>query len=408
MDVARTVKRLIPASGSVKVIYRRAKKDMPADQEEITALVEEGIEIIEHVDIKEIKDINGDLYSLIMQRMKPGEKDTSGRNRPVAIDGSEFELIVDTLIPAVGQDLEIFINDSKLLKTQAGSFETQIENVFIGGDAHHGAATIIKAIADGRFAANEMIKKYNSVHGISDNKIEKAVTENELSYKKTQRRYGVPVREISLSDRKDFKLVQFPMTESEVKEEASRCLYCDEICNVCTTVCPNGANYSYTIEPAGYALQKIKVESNGEFSILEDKKIELTQKYQIVNIGNWCNECGNCATFCPTSGAPYKDKPKLYLTRDAFSTEDKAYYIEKFVGMTTIYYRERNELFELSKSGDFFMYKTNQYAVSLFADSLQVKDVKILSDSIAEIRLEKALKMALLLDNISHLAFERN
>jgi putative selenate reductase len=403
MDVARTVKRLIPETGSVKIIYRRAKKEMPADQEEITALLEEGIEIIEHVDIKEIKSINGDLYSLVLNRMKAGAKDESGRSRPVIIDGSEFEMEFDTLIPAVGQDLDIFIKDKSQLNTKVDSFETQIENVFIGGDAHHGAATIIKAIADGRFASKEIFKKYEEQNSVSNHQYKKEIGLNELMVKKSVRQFGIPVRETSLSDRHNFKVVQFPMTEAELKEEASRCLLCDEVCNICTTVCPNGANYSFSMKPVKYHLQKIAVDISGKTQIEEDSIFEISQEHQIINIGNFCNECGNCETFCPTSGAPYKDKPKFYLTRSSFSEEEKGYFIEKTAGLSTILYRNKKENYELSRSGDFYLYKTRDFAVSLYADTFRIKDVKVFENGLSEIKIENAVKMSVFLKELSDL-----
>jgi putative selenate reductase len=406
MDTARTVKRLISENGKVKIIYRRAKKEMPADQEEITALLNEGIEIIEHADIKEIKSINGNLYSLVLNRMKAGEKDSDGRSRPVVIEGSEFEMEFDTLIPAVGQDLDIFISDKNLLKTKSGSFETQTENVFIGGDAHRGAATIIKAIADGRFAAEEIIKKNGKQDVVSTRQNAKKIALDELMAKKSVRLFGVPVRETSFADRHNFKVVQYSMTEPELREEAARCLLCDEVCNICTTVCPNGANYSFDMKPVKYHLQKISFDKDGNTKFIDDGFFEISQKHQIINIGNWCNECGNCETFCPTSGAPYKDKPKFYLTRESFAEEEKGYFIEKTAGLMTILYRNRNENFELSRSGDFYLYKTQQFAVSLQAKTFKIKDVKVFENGLFEIKLENAVKMSVFLNALSNLYFE--
>ncbi len=403
MDVARTAKRLIHENGSVKIIYRRAKKEMPADQEEIISLLEEGIEILEHVDIKEIKSINGSLYSLVLNRMQAGEKDESGRSRPVIIEGSEFEMQFDTLIPAVGQDLDIFIKDKQQLVTKFGSFETQIENVFIGGDAHHGAATIIKAIADGRFAAQEIRKKYEKQNSVSNIQIQKEIGLNELMVKKSVRQFGIPVRETSLSNRHNFNVVQFPMSDAELKEEASRCLLCDEVCNICTTVCPNGANYSFEMNPVKYNLQKIIVDTAGKSQIEEDSIFEISQKHQIINIGNFCNECGNCDTFCPTSGAPYKDKPKFYLTHSSFSEEETGYFIEKTAGLTTILYRNKKENYELSRSGDFYLYKTHYFAVSIQITDFRVKDVKIFDKSVKEISLVNAVKMSVFLNKLTDL-----
>jgi len=116
------------------------------------------------------------------------------------------------------------------------------------------------------------------------------------------------------------------MTEKDAQKEAQRCLLCGDICNICVTVCPNRANVSYTIEPVEYLLQKA-VNRDGGVEIIEDKPFRLTQPYQVFNIADFCNECGNCRTFCPTNGAPYKDKPRICLTGESFRAEPHAFFI---------------------------------------------------------------------------------
>ena len=99
------------------------------------------------------------------------------------------------------------------------------------------------------------------------------------------------------------------------------------MCSICTTVCPNLANRCYNITPCTFTLQKAARTENGEIQYSDDGSLEIKQKYQIINIANFCNECGNCNTFCPTSGAPYRDKPRFYLTVSSFNQAEEGYFL---------------------------------------------------------------------------------
>jgi len=93
---------------------------------------------------------------------------------------------------------------------------------------------------------------------------------------------------------------------------------------VCTTLCPNLALQHYEIEPVKFDLQKVE-----DGKITGDSVFEINQKSQIIHIADWCNMCANCETFCPTSGAPYKEKPHLYLNKTTFATERDGYYYDE-------------------------------------------------------------------------------
>ena len=145
------------------------------------------------------------------------------------------------------------------------------------------------------------------------------------------------------SEIKSFDLINRTLTKEEAVAEASRCLLCDELCDICTTVCPNAANYSYKTESVEYQMQKAIFSSAENYSLIDTGKFEVKQKNQVLNIGNWCNECGNCSIFCPTSGDPYKDKPKFYLTAETFNQEKSGYFIEKIAGYGDIRYQCRRQ-----------------------------------------------------------------
>ncbi|HPI30760.1 MAG TPA: FAD-dependent oxidoreductase, partial [Bacteroidales bacterium] len=138
IDVARTAKRIVGSKGKVSILYRRTLRDMPADAEEIIAAMNEDIEIIEHILPEKIISENNMMTGLVCSKMRPGASDASGRAAPVKIEGSEHTLDFDTLIPALGQEIVMDFLVEAPKRPEANSFKTQINGVYIGGDALRG------------------------------------------------------------------------------------------------------------------------------------------------------------------------------------------------------------------------------------------------------------------------------
>ncbi len=165
MDAARTAKRL--GAEDVYIVYRRAEEQMPARSEEIHHAGEEGIEFKLLNNPVAIHGKDGRVARMECQQMKLGEKDDSGRRRPVPIEGSNWMLDLDTVIIAIGQNPNpLLTSNTKDLKTKSwGGIEvnddqqTSREGVYAGGDVVTGAATVIKAMGAGKTAA-ENIKNY--------------------------------------------------------------------------------------------------------------------------------------------------------------------------------------------------------------------------------------------------------
>ncbi len=326
MDAARTAYRMVGKDGTVTIIYRRTIKEMPADHGEIKAIQEEGITILELMSptkvLSEGSEVTG--LELVMTELK--DPDASGRPRPVEIEGTHFNLSFDTIIPAVGQELHIKFVDHHLLKTKKGSYETKIKNVLIGGDAMRGASTMINAVGDGKNVATEIMRKSRVRPEVMFNTTPKKVDIEALKLLKVRRSFPPKIQQTALSDRKTFNVVISPLKKEEAMAEASRCLQCDEYCSVCTLVCPNHANYTYETEIRSYPTFEIYVEQD-EISLVQNGRFKITQKYQVLNIADWCNECGNCTTFCPTSGVPYKDKPRVFFNAKSFARSKNGYLV---------------------------------------------------------------------------------
>lgn len=265
MDVARAAKRL-PGVENVRLIYRRTKRYMPADEEELQLAIEDGVEFLEL--LAPVGAENGKLKCSVMEL---GAPDASGRRSPVDTGRTE-EYPADTIIAAIGETIDTSLYaelgvemdakgrpvvDANMMTTEAG--------VYAVGDSRRGPATVVEAIADSAKAAA-------AIAGISyDKYAEENVAADEKLYTAKK---GVQSRDTS-------------------KAPDDRCLGCPTVCEVCTDVCPNRAN--------------VAIHVPGKC------------KAQIIHVDGMCNECGNCEVFCPYKGGrPYKDKFTLYWSEEDF------------------------------------------------------------------------------------------
>ena len=258
MDTARAAKRTKGVE-HVYLVYRRTKRYMPADEEELIMAVDDGVEFMEL--LSPVKLENG---KLLCKVMKLGDYDASGR-RGVTETGEEKEIPADTVIAAVGERVPtafyqacgINVNDRGRAIVNEETCETSRPDVYLIGDGLGGPATVVEDIGDALRAAQAII-------GETLVKDREPDTEEETIYS----------RKGNLSDQRDDR------------EESNRCLDCSGICENCVEVCPNRANISI--------------------------RVPGMEKHQIIHVDYLCNECGNCRSFCPYDSAPYLDKFTLF------------------------------------------------------------------------------------------------
>ena len=257
MDAARLALRA--GAESSTLVYRRTKKYMPADAEELELAMADGVKFLELVSPVEQKD-----GKLLCRKMKLGEPDESGRRSPVDT-GETVELLCDTVISAVGErvdDDELAAYGIHVGEKGRPSFATNLPGVYTAGDVFRGPATVVEGIADAAAFAEEVV---GHAH-------EAAIPEK-----------AIPSRESCIAKKG-------VLCES-AKREGDRCLSCNTVCQVCADVCPNRANVVIAL-PDG--------------------------RRQILHVDRMCNECGNCAVFCPYDSAPYKEKFTLFHDRAGF------------------------------------------------------------------------------------------
>ena len=233
IDSARTALRLGPEK--VIILYRRTRDAMPAYAEEVQDALDEGVELVELVaPVRFVGNKGGKLTKIECVRMKLGDFDKNGRRRSVPIEGSNFYMEVDNVIPAVSQYSDLpFIKRSEIGVTPWGTFlidndtmMTTMEGVFAGGDVVRGPDTVIQAIADGKNAAIA-IDKYLGGSGklnkgapidIPDQYSDDEVVE----HKRFEVNMLDPVERVE-----SFDEVVLGYHKLRAMAEAMRCLHCD-------------------------------------------------------------------------------------------------------------------------------------------------------------------------------------
>jgi len=398
MDAARSSLRLVGEGGKVTIVYRRTIDQMPADWEEIEAAQAEGIEIRELIAPVALTETN-DHLSMTCQKMKLGDKDASGRPRPVAIPDSDFIFETDYVIPAVGQSVAFDFLDVDDLKIDPETQATSLPNIYAGGDAVRGAYTIVAAVGDGKRAAQSITSEATGKNRyISNLKKKAAPAVQKINF--SRRDYGSAVSGFTPHHDQPVKTL---LTPEQAQAEAARCLFCDEFCDVCVTVCPNRANLAYPVDSVNIDIPIVS-QQNGVTKIEYNGKLIVDQPTQIANITDFCNECGNCTTFCPTAGDPYLDKPRISLSAASFADQIESYWLQP----DRLDYKFTTGKTRLKANGDKLVWDGELLTVVLDKKTLVVERIEWNVNDDQSVSLEPALKMAVLWKGLCRLPQFKN
>jgi putative selenate reductase len=335
VDCARSAFRL--GADDVTVIYRRSTAEMPALPEELAGLHEEGIPVEELVTPTRVVANGGRMTALRCLRNRLGEAGPDGRPRPEPVEDSEFEIQLDGLIVAIGQraDLSVFgdeevdLNDAGYLEVDPLSHETSIPGVFAGGDlTGSGPATIVEAAGDGARIARAILERAG-LSGEQERPELPPIDLVDALRRRSRRIHRVGVPHIPPAGRESFDEVVRTLSPAEAAAEAGRCLDCDLLCSTCDSVCPNRAIFTYRTAPVGLELPRLSVAAE-DLQQHGFERFTVDQSFQVAVLADLCNECGNCTTFCPTAGRPFRDKPRLFRDRSEFeSCSDNAFMLSR-------------------------------------------------------------------------------
>ncbi len=305
MDAARAATSL-PGVQEVRVLYRRTEAEMPADREEYQNAVADGVKFSF---LRNPEEMSAD-GQLTVRVMALGEPDASGRRRPLPTDTTET-MVADTVIAAIGERVDsemltrfgVPLNEDGGVSTNPATHETEQENVYLVGDALTGPSTVVQCIAAARLASDAILRKLDT----DWRRTEKLPLPN-----LQERLPQITQRKIEVTAKPNAHSYTDPVAFAAT--EYSRCLECSYVCNKCIEVCPNRAN--------------IAVPTASE-DLFQDP-------FQIVHLDAYCNECGNCAQFCPwEEGAPYLDKPTIFSSRAEFESSSNDGWLVEAEGVTT-------------------------------------------------------------------------
>jgi heterodisulfide reductase subunit A-like polyferredoxin len=248
LDAARVALRL--GASEAHIIYRRSRAEMLAEPEEVEETEKEGVNVHYLVAPLSISSEKDKVTGIECIRTRLTEKDTTGRRRPIPIEGSEFFIEADHIIPAIGQEpdfgnlgktQDLKVSKWNLLEVNPETLQTNIPEIFAGGDVISGPATVIEAVEAGQRAAKYMAKYLQGEDLPSEWQDEPPMGTNWAEPPKDE-----PIRErlkiptLPVEKRlSGYEEVNLQVDEKSAQEEADRCFDCGSCCECyqCVTAC---------------------------------------------------------------------------------------------------------------------------------------------------------------------------
>jgi len=336
MDTARSSFRL--GAKEVLILYRRTREEMPVDEKELEQVEEEGVKI--HyltTPIRVLSKEGARVSGVRCIRNRLGEPEADGRRRPIPIEGSEFDINIDLLIPAVSQSPDISFLPEEIgleiskwdrLAVNPETFEANVVGIFAGGDFITGPRDVIRVIADGRKAAlsihsylsGERFQKRPAYFTV----IPEVRIDPDLEKIPRQRVDTLPVQE-----RKSIDVeVELGFPREVAVKEATRCLQCHLftifdrtkciLCGGCVDICPK---YCFRMvrldEIEGDDRLSAYIRALYGTSLEEAGNLDLGTA--MIKEESRCIQCGLCSKRCPTGAITMEE----YHRESSFYREEK-------------------------------------------------------------------------------------
>jgi len=301
IDAARTCIRL--GCEEVSILYRRSHSEMPAHEQEVVEAEEEGVQFSFLTIPTQVVGENKRVTALRCLRAKLSEPDESGRQRPIPVEGSEHDLEVDAVIPAIGQSIDangldtwpnLKWNRRNNLAVQTATMATPESGVFAVGDVVTGPATVVEAIGGGKKAAWAVHRYIEDIP--QPNLPPVPVRRRRLAPLQVRANLKADLKRPDIETLKNdrrritFQQVHLGLSEERAVQEAKRCLRCDICirCGRCVEICRDQMGVD------ALHLGYLDFDRPGQ----TDLKITAER----------CILCGACATNCPTGAMQMRDK----------------------------------------------------------------------------------------------------
>ncbi len=331
MDASRSSLRL--GAKQVMILYRRTREEMPVDPREIEQVEEEGIQVLYLT--QPIRVLTGDginVSGLRCIKNRLGEPDKDGRRRPIPIEGFEFDIEIDLLIPAVSQSPDISFLPEEIgleiskwdrLIVNPDTFESNVKGIFAGGDFITGPRDVIRVIADGRRAALSIH------HYLSGERLEKRsgffipVKEHEI-HADIEKIPREKMETIPLYERMSLeKEVELGFSKEAAQKEANRCLRCHIftifdrskciLCGGCVDICPKSCLRMAKLEEVRGDERFSKLVESIYGSKLEEAE-RLNMATLMIKDESRCIQCGLCAKRCPTGAITMEEYHRAHFS----------------------------------------------------------------------------------------------
>ena len=301
VDCVRTALRL--NVDEVQLVYRRSRREMPANHDEVEAAEKEGAILTYLSSPVRIHNDNGKISGVECIRNRLSESDITGRRRPVPTQGSEYIIPADTVISAIGQrvDMPSFerektleLSKHDLVVVNPATMETSVSGVFAGGDVVSGPSTVVEAVTAGKKAA-ESIHRYLRGLPLAELTLIPARRESvpvmEISPQEKSLDHRPLMPEMDLKKRLEgLKEVETGLSRERATQEAKRCLRCD-ICISC-----------------GRCIETCRDEMDVDAIHLSYMEQHATADTDFTRPSERCIGCVSCAVNCPTGAITTEDR----------------------------------------------------------------------------------------------------